>query len=133
MHTRYTHSIGVMHIAGEMAQHINMNMGINPPFFSDNDIQIIRLTGLLHDIGHYPMSHNVEQAYKDANNVLKIKRGYELKLAERLKDLTKCPDFLNPILDDKVGVKPKATFKTTEKVVAAFEDCNLHGLWKADV
>jgi superoxide reductase len=29
-------------------------------------------------------------------------------------------------------LKPGATFKTTEKVVAAFEYCNLHGLWKAD-
>ena len=27
LHTRYTHSIGVMHIAGEMAMRINSNMG----------------------------------------------------------------------------------------------------------
>lgn len=33
----------------------------------------------------------------------------------------------------KPGMKPEAIFKTTEKVVAAFEYCNLHGLWKADV
>ena len=26
LHTRYTHSIGVMHVAGEMANHININM-----------------------------------------------------------------------------------------------------------
>ena len=32
----------------------------------------------------------------------------------------------------KPGMKPEATFKTTEKVVATFEYCNLHGLWKAD-
>lgn len=32
----------------------------------------------------------------------------------------------------KPGMKPEATFRTTEKVVAAFEYCNLHGLWKAD-
>jgi superoxide reductase len=33
----------------------------------------------------------------------------------------------------KPGMKPEATFKTTEKVIAAFEYCNLHGLWKAEV
>jgi len=33
----------------------------------------------------------------------------------------------------KPGMKPEAIFKTTEKVIAAFEYCNLHGLWKADV
>ena len=32
----------------------------------------------------------------------------------------------------KPGMKPEATFKTTEKIVAAFEYCNLHGLWKAN-
>ena len=33
----------------------------------------------------------------------------------------------------KPGDKPEATFKVNEKPVAAFEYCNLHGLWKAEV
>ena len=33
----------------------------------------------------------------------------------------------------KPGDKPEAVFKITDKPVAAFEYCNLHGLWKADV
>lgn len=33
----------------------------------------------------------------------------------------------------KPGMKPEATFKTIDKPVSAFEYCNLHGLWKADV
>ena len=34
----------------------------------------------------------------------------------------------------KPGMKPEATFKLVEeeKVVAAYEYCNLHGLWKAE-
>ena len=32
----------------------------------------------------------------------------------------------------KPGMKPEAVFKTAEKVVAAYEYCNLHGLWKAE-
>lgn len=32
----------------------------------------------------------------------------------------------------KPGMKPEAIFKVTDKPVAAFEYCNLHGLWKAD-
>ena len=31
----------------------------------------------------------------------------------------------------KPGQKPAAVFKTTESVVAAYEYCNLHGLWMA--
>ena len=32
----------------------------------------------------------------------------------------------------KPGMKPEATFKATEPVVAAYEYCNLHGLWMAE-
>lgn len=30
----------------------------------------------------------------------------------------------------KPGMKPEAVFRTAEPVVAAYEYCNLHGLWK---
>ncbi len=33
----------------------------------------------------------------------------------------------------KPGDKPEAVFKVNDKPIAAFEYCNLHGLWKADV
>ena len=33
----------------------------------------------------------------------------------------------------KPGMKPEAIFKVTDKPVAAFEYCNLHGLWEAKV
>lgn len=33
----------------------------------------------------------------------------------------------------KPGMKPEATFKVTDQPVAAYEYCNLHGLWKAEV
>lgn len=93
LHTRYVHSIGVMHIAGEMAKHININM--NDEFFCDSEIQILRLIGLLHDIGHYPLSHNIELAYKEAEDVDRYK---EDKIAEHLKHYVNCPEFLVPPL-----------------------------------
>ena len=33
----------------------------------------------------------------------------------------------------KPRMKPEAVFKVTDKVVAAYEYCNLHGLWMAKV
>lgn len=33
----------------------------------------------------------------------------------------------------KPGDKPTAIFHVTEKVVAVYEYCNIHGLWKVDV
>ena len=32
----------------------------------------------------------------------------------------------------KPGMNPEAAFKVNEKVVATYEYCNLHGLWKAE-
>lgn len=93
LHNRYTHSIGVMYIVSEMAERININMG--KPFFNDSEIQILRLTGLLHDIGHYPLSHNIEFAYKDAQK----KAKYEAEeVSKNLDHFVNCPDFLNPYL-----------------------------------
>ena len=34
--------------------------------------------------------------------------------------------------DLKPGEKPEAEFAVTEPVLAAYEYCNLHGLWKAE-
>ena len=34
--------------------------------------------------------------------------------------------------DLKPGQKPEADFAVTEPVIAAYEYCNLHGLWKAE-
>lgn len=94
VHTRYVHSIGVMHMAYEMGVHININCTNNgdaEPFFTDDDLQIIRLTGMLHDIGHYPLSHNVEAAYKEG---LEEKQNERKTVLECQKELVGCPDYL---------------------------------------
>ncbi|MBU9736281.1 HD domain-containing protein [Diplocloster agilis] len=54
-HTRFIHSLGVMHLADQMAIQLR---------YSGEERQLVRLAGLLHDIGHYPLSHVGERAYK---------------------------------------------------------------------
>ena len=55
-HTRFEHSLGVMHIAS-LAGHALTEKKI----FKLDDIEILRLAGLLHDIGHGPFSHLFEE------------------------------------------------------------------------
>jgi HD superfamily phosphohydrolase len=55
-HTRFEHSLGVMHIASQSGKALH-EKGI---LKSDN-IDVLRLAGLLHDIGHGPFSHLFEE------------------------------------------------------------------------
>lgn len=56
-HTRFAHSLGVMHVAGLYASRL---------FTDPSRIRIIRLAGLLHDIAHGPFSHQFDDTiYKE--------------------------------------------------------------------
>ncbi len=55
-HTRFEHSLGVMHISSQAGSALK-EKGI----LKSEDIEILRLAGLLHDIGHGPFSHLFEE------------------------------------------------------------------------
>ncbi len=61
-HTRFEHSLGVMHIASQAGHALN-----EKGFLKSDDIEIIRLAGLLHDIGHGPFSHLFEEIIQEKN------------------------------------------------------------------
>jgi len=55
-HTRFSHALGAMHVAGQIADSLKKSVEI-----SDDERQLVRLAGLLHDIGHGPFSHSYEE------------------------------------------------------------------------
>ena len=55
-HTRFEHCVGVMFLAGKVVENPNLSRIV-----TDEEAEIIRLAGLLHDIGHGPFSHVFEQ------------------------------------------------------------------------
>ncbi len=55
-HTRFHHSLGVLHIAGKIAQRLR-----TAELITETEAQKLRLAGLLHDIGHGPFSHLFEE------------------------------------------------------------------------
>lgn len=59
-HTRFLHSLGTMHLAGEAFEAVSRDLG----FVSRSELTraraTIRLAGLLHDLGHAPLSHSGE-------------------------------------------------------------------------
>ena len=94
VHNRFTHSIGVMYLAGRYAQEV---------FREDENIyemiQLARLAGLLHDIGHGPFSHTYDdvvfkRVYPNAQH------GHDLHRDKIVKS-----DLLSPIIEEFVNTE----------------------------
>ena len=56
-HTRREHSIGVCHLAGLLAERLR---ALHPHLVDADDVLCVQLAGLLHDVGHGPLSHTFE-------------------------------------------------------------------------
>lgn len=78
LHTRFEHSLGVMHLAGKLCQQL----------LTDQDgieqTRIVRLAALLHDIGHGPFSHVSESVLEVFYDREKIKPKATEKIHELL-------------------------------------------------
>ena len=55
-HTRFEHSVGVMYLAGRVAENPYISQLV-----SEEELAMVRVAGLLHDVGHGPFSHVFEQ------------------------------------------------------------------------
>lgn len=63
LHTRFDHSLGVCHVAGMLAAQLGL---------SEDEVELVRLAALLHDLGHGPFSHVSEHTldwYADQANL----------------------------------------------------------------
>jgi HD superfamily phosphohydrolase len=59
VHTRFDHALGVYHLTGRALRQLEASGELRD--IEDRDRLILRITGLLHDIGHYPFSHTLEE------------------------------------------------------------------------
>ena len=81
-HTRFEHSLGVMHIAGQTAQTLKEKNIID-----SDDIDNIRIAALLHDIGHGPFSHLFEEVAQRKKRKSHEQIGQDLILKTEIGDL----------------------------------------------
>ena len=81
-HTRFEHSLGVMHIAS-MAGQALAEKGV----VSSDDIQNLRLAGLLHDIGHGPFSHLFEEIFEEKRKISHEDLGRDIILKTEIGDI----------------------------------------------
>ncbi|HDO42352.1 MAG TPA: HD domain-containing protein [Candidatus Bathyarchaeota archaeon] len=54
-HTRFEHSLGVLYLAGRLVENSNLSGHIDK-----DEVEMVKLAALLHDVGHGPFSHVFE-------------------------------------------------------------------------
>ena len=81
-HTRFEHSLGVMHIASQAGQALQEKGIIN-----SGDIENLRIAALLHDIGHGPFSHLFEEVAQRKKKSSHEQLGRDLILKTEIGDL----------------------------------------------
>lgn len=72
-HTRFEHSLGVRHVAGRMAQRLEL---------TDPEQRLVRRAALLHDVGHGPFSHISEEALELINQAEHNNLNFDLPIHE---------------------------------------------------
>ena len=82
-HTRLSHSLGVMYVAGEFADSLDL---------SDAEYKTMRIAGLVHDVGHGPFSHTSDRVAR--------RHGYTHE--ERSCEIVR--DELSELIPDEVSI-----------------------------
>jgi uncharacterized protein len=81
-HTRFEHALGAYHLTRRAIAALD-EMGELPPGLQE-DCVAVRMAALLHDIGHYPFSHALEEAGFPSHEALGVRKLSEGELGQHL-------------------------------------------------
>lgn len=95
-HSRFQHSLGTMHIAGEFGRYLYPSLrSVCGEVPSINFIEeILRVTGLLHDVGHGPYGHFFDDEFLEPYGVNHERIGQEIilkKLGKTIRAIRRSP------------------------------------------
>ena len=130
LHTRFDHSIGMLHCATLIIDSINRkykSSGKSIPF-SDIEEQEIRLASLLHDIGHTALSHLTEGIFSNYSTIIRAKKELEERKGIRPKNheflsavIVRTSSFLC-MLDEAINVNHPPFIKDVASTVNHISD-----------
>jgi len=90
-HTRLSHSLGVLNITERLIQKLKKTRKIE---ITETAHTITRLAALLHDIGHYPLSHTIEASYMETNQAKKADNVFDSSKNIIMTDIPTISSFL---------------------------------------
>ncbi|PYO61118.1 MAG: hypothetical protein DMD28_10565, partial [Gemmatimonadetes bacterium] len=98
-HTRFEHALGAYHLARRALAQLEEVTGSAP--VPTTDLRRLKLSALLHDIGHYPFSHALEEAGLPHHEELAARHLQAGELAQQLERLGAAPDTLLPLIQGR--------------------------------
>ncbi len=90
-HTRFEHSLGTMYISDQFSEKIGLE-----------DADTLRISALLHDIGHLPFSHSFEDFFFAKSKMEHQEAGRRIILGEKPFEESSIPDIL-----EKFSMSPR--------------------------
>ena len=94
-HTRFEHALGAYHLARRALTQLADAGDARPDGATQ---RCVKLAALLHDIGHYPFSHALEEAGLPRHEVLAARHLAGGELAQQLAALGVAPERLLPLI-----------------------------------
>lgn len=133
-HTRYNHSLGVMHLAGRAFDACFRDKPFNDKESKRDYRHCVRLAALCHDMGHAPFSHAAEFAMPPLRD-LNIRCYEPEKVAHRLDERASHEDYTIAILTQSsladtirlhFGFEPEHVARLVSHEVAIDDDFFIH-------
>ncbi len=108
-HTRFDHSIGVLHMAQALVQAANRNFEQDPRghlSVGEREARVIRVAALVHDVTHIPYGHHFEDQSglfhrHDTGYRYRAILGPSTELGKKLEELELASDVLNTLLAER--------------------------------
>lgn len=120
-HSRFLHSLGVMHLAGVLANRLRQ-MG----YLTEDDVQKARIAGLLHDVGHGPFSHMYEEVLDKHRHMTHEDVAQWLIKESEIKDILNRYGYLpNEISELSVGRLEKTDKLFMNQIIASQFDVDI--------
>ena len=96
-HSRFQHSMGGMHLAGEWARHLYPTLRQLHPEVPSQAVVVetLRLAGLLHDVGHGPFGHFFDENYLvrwSIDHEVIGRRLIDSELGPLIREIRACPE-----------------------------------------
>jgi len=109
-HSRFQHSIGAMHLASMFAQRLYPSLKKIEPAVPSFPLveETLRISALLHDVGHGPFGHFFEENYLWRFNLTHEKMSQIIIM-----------EILSPVIKN-IGRSPSGSFAKGESIIPAF-------------